>query len=94
MQDHPDITQHLLKILVVHGPPKSVSILLEGKELLQGGGNAAKACALLLGVMYVLNLAYPKTLRYTFETFQKVLLELDGLKLSTKLVGLKSKLNG
>lgn len=97
MQDHlrSDVTRHILKILVVHGPaedPVDVSILLEGKAILNGCGNPAKACALVMGVIYALNLAYPKTLQYTLETFQKMFLELDGMKLSPKMAGLKSKL--
>ncbi|MEQ2252171.1 hypothetical protein ILYODFUR_018959 [Ilyodon furcidens] len=91
-----DATQHILKILVVHGAdgedPVDVSILLEGKEILSGCGTTAKACALLMGLIYALNLAYPPELRYTFEVFQKIFLELDGIKLSPKVQTLKLKL--
>ncbi|KAI7792288.1 uncharacterized protein LOC130547351 [Triplophysa rosa] len=91
-----DAMQHILKILVVHlsdgEDPVDVSILLEGKEILPGCHNLAKACALLMGLIYTLNLAYPRALRYTFEVFQKRFLELDGMKLSSKVQTLKSKL--
>ncbi|CAL8293580.1 unnamed protein product [Arctogadus glacialis] len=91
-----DATEHVLKIMVVHDAaeedPVDVSIILEGREVLHGCGNAAKACALLMGLIYALNLAYPQTLRYTFEVFQKLFLELDGMKLSPKVQALKSKL--
>ncbi|XP_046880477.1 sterile alpha motif domain-containing protein 3-like isoform X2 [Hypomesus transpacificus] len=91
-----DATQHILKILVVHGAdgedPVDVSILLEGKEMLPGCGSSAKACALVMGLIYALNLAYPPTLRYTFEVFQKLFLELDGIKLSPKIQAFKCKL--
>uniref|UniRef100_A0AAY4AB35 Uncharacterized protein n=1 Tax=Denticeps clupeoides TaxID=299321 RepID=A0AAY4AB35_9TELE len=71
--------------------PVDVSIILEGKEILPGCHNAAKACALLMGLIYALNIAYPTTLCYTFEVFQKLFLELDGIKLSPKVQALKSK---
>lgn len=84
-----DATQHIVKILVVHGTdgeePVDVSIILEGKEVLTGCNSTAKACTLLMGLIYSLNLAYPSTLRYTFEVFQKLFLELNGIKLSPKV---------
>lgn len=95
-EDNPsDIRNHILKILVVHGAgedPVDVSILVEGHEILPRCNNTAKACTLLMGLIYALNLAYPPTLRYTFEVFQKLLLELDGIKLSPKVNSLKLKL--
>ncbi|KAK0148779.1 hypothetical protein N1851_010862 [Merluccius polli] len=90
-----DVSNHILKILVVHGAdedPVDVSILVEGHEILPGCNSTAKACSLLMGLIYALNLAYPPTLRYTFEVFQKLLLELDGFKLSPKVNALKLKL--
>lgn len=84
-----DATQHIVKILVVHGTdgeePVDVSIILEGKEVLTRCNSTAKACTLLMGLIYSLNLAYPSTLRYTFEVFQKLFLELNGIKLSPKV---------
>lgn len=87
-----DVSNHTLKILVVHGAdedPVDVSILVEGHEILPGCKSTAKACSLLMGLIYALNLAYPPTLRYTFEVFQELLLELDGVKLSPKINNLK-----
>lgn len=91
-----DAAEHILKILVVHGAdredPVDVSILLEGREMFPGCGSTAKACTLLMGLIYALNLAYPPTLRYTFEVFQKIFLDLDGVKMSPKVQSLKLKL--
>ncbi|KAM7370536.1 hypothetical protein PAMP_010072 [Pampus punctatissimus] len=90
-----DVSNCILKILVVHGTdedPVDVSILVEGHEILPGCNSTAKACSLLMGLIYALNLAYPPTLRYTFEVFQKLLLELDRFKLSPKVNALKLKL--
>ena len=38
----------------------------------------AQGCAVMLGVIYVLNLAYPRELRYFHEVIQKVLMQMDG----------------
>ena len=81
--------------MVVHGDSEEdpdVSIILEGREMLRGCGNTARACILLLGLIYALNLAYPKPPRYTFKVFQKLFVELDGMKLTPKVQALKSKL--
>ncbi|KAI5085287.1 hypothetical protein C0J45_23806, partial [Silurus meridionalis] len=84
-----DTMQHILKILVVYGAgvedSVDVSIILEGRGILPGCHNVAKACALHMGLIFPLNLAYPKALRYNFEVFQKLFLELDGIKLFSKV---------
>ncbi|XP_072573173.1 uncharacterized protein [Paramormyrops kingsleyae] len=72
--------------------PADVGVVLEGVTALEGLGNVANGVALLIGLIYALNLSYPKELRYTFELLQKVFLELDGHKLSTKVQALKTKL--
>ncbi|KAI9516495.1 hypothetical protein NQZ68_015997 [Dissostichus eleginoides] len=93
---HSDATEHVLKILVVHGAngedPVDAALLLEGREMMPGCGSTAKACMLLMGLIYALNLAYPPTLRYTFEVFQKLFLRLDGIKLTPKVQALKLNL--
>ncbi|KAF6723796.1 hypothetical protein FQA47_019494, partial [Oryzias melastigma] len=90
-----DLSADVLKILVVRGTaedPVNVSIVLEGQEILCHCQNPAKACALLMGCIYGMNLEYPRELRYTFEVFQKLFLELDLIKLSPKVQALKAKL--
>ncbi|KAL6455862.1 hypothetical protein MHYP_G00357130 [Metynnis hypsauchen] len=71
--------------------PASATILIEATEVLRGL-DLPRACALLMGLIYALNLSYPRQLRHTFEVFQKLLLELDGLKASPKVMSLKQKL--
>ncbi len=51
--------------------PEDIGIVLEGMEVLSGLGNVALATAMLLGLIYSLNLTYPQELRYTFEVLQK-----------------------
>ncbi|XP_060759753.1 uncharacterized protein LOC132870183 [Neoarius graeffei] len=72
--------------------PEDVGIVIEGVEVLHGLRNTANACALLLGLIYCLNLSYPKELKSTFEFLQKVIMELDGSRLSTKVQVLKNRL--
>ncbi|KAK0148915.1 hypothetical protein N1851_010668 [Merluccius polli] len=64
--------------------PDKVGIVVEGMTVLTALGNFSRACSMLLGLTYAVNLAYPKELKYTFEVFQKLLLELDSSKLSPK----------
>lgn len=71
---------------------EDVGIVIDGAPVLTALGNFPRACAMLMGLVYALNLAYPKELRYTFEAFQKLLLELDSSKLSPKVNSLKTKL--
>lgn len=72
--------------------PKDIGIAIEGVEVITGLESIARACCVLLGVIYTLNLDYPRQLKYTYEVFQKHFLELDASKLSNKVQSLKSKL--
>lgn len=76
----------------VDQPPENVGIIVEGVQVLSGLKDVATACALLFGIIYDLNLSYPTDLRYTFEFIQKILMELDTHRLSTKIQVLKNKL--
>ena len=51
------------------------------------------AVAMLLALVYALNLSYPRELRYTFEALQKIIMKLDGNKLSAKVQALKTLLS-
>ncbi|XP_058631517.1 sterile alpha motif domain-containing protein 3-like [Onychostoma macrolepis] len=72
--------------------PKDTGIVIEGVKVLKGLEGVPRACCVLLGLTYALNLHYPKHLKYTFEVFQKLLLELDASKLSNRVQSLRSKL--
>lgn len=90
-----DIPNEAMKILITRGPlvsdPARASIVIEGREV-QRDLDVPRACALLMGLIYALNLSYPKGLKSTFEAFQKIFLELDDLKSSPKVMTLKNKL--
>ncbi|TKS65949.1 hypothetical protein D9C73_000009 [Collichthys lucidus] len=72
--------------------PEDVGVIIEGVNVLQGLKNVANGCVLLLGLIYSLNLSYPKELKHTFEFLQKVVMELDGNRLSQKVQVLKNRL--
>ncbi|KAJ7996463.1 hypothetical protein DPEC_G00237330 [Dallia pectoralis] len=93
-----ELQQFTMAIIVI---PKSgastsnspkIGIVIEGMEVITGLGDIARACSVLLGLTYALNLNYPRQLKYTFEVFQKLFLELVDSKLSNKVQSLKSKL--
>lgn len=88
-----EVLEHIMKISICKGDDQEdVSIILEGEQVIAGLGNLSRACAVLLGLTYALNLAYPQKLKNTFEAFQKLFLELDVSKLSFRLVTLKNRL--
>lgn len=108
IKDHQDVSQealkedcsnHMMKIIVIHPnvaqenqDPVNVSVIIEGTEILEDCGSVTNACLLLMGVIYAVNLSYPLKLKYTFEVFQKLFLELDILKMSPKVQSLHKKL--
>lgn len=75
------------------GPPDDAGIIVEECMVLQDLRDVANGCAAIFGLIYCLNLSYPKDLRYTFKFLQKVVMGLDGNKLSTKVQVLKNKLH-
>uniref|UniRef100_A0A096MC64 Uncharacterized protein n=1 Tax=Poecilia formosa TaxID=48698 RepID=A0A096MC64_POEFO len=71
---------------------EDVGIVLEGVEVMNNLGNVPFA-VMLLGLVYAVNLSYLQELKFTFEVLQKILLELDRKKLSSKAQVLKTELS-
>ncbi|KAI9538780.1 hypothetical protein NQZ68_012433 [Dissostichus eleginoides] len=67
-------------------------VLIDGTEVLNGLPSVATAFAMLFALIYALNLRYPKELQSTFEVVQKVLMELEGKKMSPKVNRLRTQL--
>lgn len=70
-----------------------VGVIIEGMVVLRDLDNVALASAMLFGLFYTLNLRYPPKLHYTFEAFQKLIMDLDAAQLSRKAQRLKSKMH-
>lgn len=55
-------------------------------------GSVIMAFIVLFGLIYALDLSYPNDHKYTFEFCQKILMNLDGQRLSTKMQQMKMKM--
>ena len=73
-------------------PTKDIKIIIDGVEVLAELPSVATAFAMLFGLIYTLNLRYPKQLQFTFEFVQKVLMELEAKKMTTKVNRLNTQL--
>uniref|UniRef100_A0A1A8QA99 Si:dkey-88l16.2 n=1 Tax=Nothobranchius pienaari TaxID=704102 RepID=A0A1A8QA99_9TELE len=70
---------------------RSIALIIEEQIVLDDISSFPTAFALLFGLIYALNLDYPKNLRYTFEVIQKVFLNL-GTDCSARVQALKNSL--
>lgn len=80
-------------ITVEDGEPRKfadIGIYVKEVVILDNIEWEAQAFAMMLGVIYAPNMAYPEELRYFYEFIQKVLLQMDG---SPKVLGLKNKMH-
>ena len=79
----------VMKIGIIGDGERCATVIVEGNAIVKDT-SVARSCALLMGVIYSLNLSYPRELRFTFEVFQKLCLKLDdGHKTSSKVSNLK-----
>ncbi|KAK9979866.1 hypothetical protein ABG768_013274, partial [Culter alburnus] len=93
------ISETTLGLFVIHkegagaeDEPGDAGIVIEGAKLIQHLKSISFGLVMLFGLIYALNLSYPQSLRFTFKFFQKVLMSLDGSKLSPKVQALKIKM--
>ncbi|XP_041855627.1 uncharacterized protein LOC121649117 [Melanotaenia boesemani] len=69
-----------------------VSVVLEDQIILHGIKDYSHAVAMLMGLLYALNIDYPKELQHTFEVIQKVLMNIGGEHCSARVHGLRNRL--
>ncbi|KAK3559694.1 hypothetical protein QTP86_017670 [Hemibagrus guttatus] len=69
----------------------NVAVLLEEELVMDNLGDFIKAFILLFGLLYALNIEYPKDLKYTFEAVQKIFVNL-GSEFTERVQSLKNKL--
>ncbi|CAM4536841.1 unnamed protein product [Leuciscus chuanchicus] len=55
-----------------------VAVVLEEEIVLDGLKDVSNAFAVLMGLLYALDITYPKEVKYTFEVLQKVLMKIGG----------------
>uniref|UniRef100_A0A8C6KZK6 Uncharacterized protein n=1 Tax=Nothobranchius furzeri TaxID=105023 RepID=A0A8C6KZK6_NOTFU len=92
-QDVQENIQHQLETMAIFvirredpfHPLKDKTIVIDGAQVLTDVPSVATAVAMFFGLIYALTLKYPKHLQYTLECIQKVLMELGGKKMSSKV---------
>lgn len=69
-----------------------VAVVLEEHIILHDLRDVANAFATMMGLLYCLNIDYPKGLKYTFELIQKVFMGIGSGNCSPKVNGIRNKL--
>ncbi|KAI9531558.1 hypothetical protein NQZ68_039760 [Dissostichus eleginoides] len=70
---------------------RDVAVVLEGTIVLHDLPDLSTAFAYLFGLLYAMNIDYPKEMRYTFEAIQTIFYEL-GSRCSQRIRSRKTKL--
>lgn len=70
----------------------NVAVILEEKIVIHELRDVPHAFAVLMGLLYSLNIDYPNGLKYTFELIQKVFMDIGSATCSPKVHGLRNKI--
>ena len=82
----------ILTIHEDHNVVRDQAVVIEGDIVLHDIPDLSTAFAYLFGLLYALNIEYPKELRYTFEAIQAIFFELGGSRCSPRIRTPKNKL--
>ncbi|CAM4527042.1 unnamed protein product [Leuciscus chuanchicus] len=66
-----------------------VAVVLEEEIVLDGLKDMSNAFAVLMRLLYALDIIYPKEVKYTFEVLQKVLMKIGGKACSARVHGIR-----
>uniref|UniRef100_A0A8C6SM87 Uncharacterized protein n=2 Tax=Neogobius melanostomus TaxID=47308 RepID=A0A8C6SM87_9GOBI len=66
--------------------PHHISIVIRHEK------SVACGVAMLMGVIYAVNLEYPSAMKYTFEFLQKVVMKIKPEQASARIHGLRNKI--
>ena len=70
----------------------NVAVVVEETPVMHNFDDVPSAMAMLVGVIYCVNLEYPKAMKYSFEFMQRVILNIHPEEASPKVNGLRNKL--
>lgn len=70
----------------------NASVVLEEAVVLSDLGDIPNALAVLMGLLYALNIDYPKELKDTFEVIQRVLMNIGAGQCSSLVHGVRNRL--
>ncbi|KAI2650184.1 Cell division protein SepF [Labeo rohita] len=98
--EEPDVDSSIARLTVVRERPdiavqynpEKISVILENEVVITNLQRLSDAFLLMFGLIYALDLSYPKEMANTFEFIQKVLLGLDDGKLKPRVLALKNDL--
>ena len=82
-------------LTVLHEADNTVrdhAVVLEADIVLHNMPSLSTAMAYLFGLLYALNIDYPKQMRYSFEAIQTIFFSLGGSRCSQRTRALKAKL--
>ncbi|KAI5628627.1 hypothetical protein C0J50_8242, partial [Silurus asotus] len=72
--------------------PDDVGVGMEASEVWSNLNCVILAFVMLFGLIYTLDFSFPDNLKCTFESLQKIIMNVDGRKFNTKIQHLKIKL--